>query len=110
MNPIHGASRGFALASVIVAGTSSALPTVGQEVLVSQQLFFVQVDKAGVFPKSIDEMNSAEGRAIVADAAYYLGVDPAGAAAAVAATDEVFDATGNVEASGIVRAPEGYTI
>jgi hypothetical protein len=78
------------------------------EVLVQRYDVFVE-RKRGVIQKTVKELGSKEGRAIVSAAAAYFGVDPSKMNAGISAAQMLVPG-GSEEMRGLIQTPVNYTI
>src|SRR5262245_19991749 len=97
---------------LLAAATITATPnfSAAQDVLAQRYNVYVQKDKLNVFQKTIKELNTPEGQAVLTVVAAYIGVDPGTVNAAVAGTADMIVPNDQQDTSGIIRTPVGYTI
>ncbi|SFV01025.1 hypothetical protein [Bradyrhizobium arachidis] len=94
----------------VVAVIGTPYSALAQDVLAQRYNVFIQHDKVSFIQKTIKELNTPEGRAVLSAAAAYLGVDPATVNAAIAGTADMVVPKDQQDSRGIIRSSEGYTI
>lgn len=88
----------------------SAATANSQEILVNRYDVLVQHDKLNVFHKTGQELDTDEGRALVAAACAYFGCDPSKVSAGIAGAAKLIVPGGQQDMKGLIQTPVGYTI
>ncbi|WP_271504272.1 hypothetical protein [Bradyrhizobium sp. CCBAU 11357] len=98
----------FIISAAAVAATPNLVSA--QDVLVQRYNVFVQRDQQSFIEKTVKELNTPEGSAVLTVVGTYLGMDPKILNAAVAGTASLVVPSNQQDTSGIIRSPEGYTV
>lgn len=90
---------------VLPAGAVSS-----QEILVNRYDVLIQRDKLDIFQKTGKELNTPEGKAIVAAACAYFGCDADKVNVGIAEAAKFIVPSGQQDMKGLIQTPVGYTI
>ena len=94
------------LASIFVL---IAAPCFAQDVLVRHFEVFVEHRKQNIVEKTVSELNTTQGKALVSAVSTYVGIDPTVTSIAISAVAQRIGSFAQ-ESKGLIQTPVGYTV